>query len=149
MIHSTLSVSTGSHDELRDITKEVEKLVRESGILEGLCTVYIPHTTCGVTINENVDPSVKRDILMELDRRIRRSDRAVRRRTQYRTSRYPWGMLWIIGKKRPQIQDLGFFFTTTPLKTALFTGIFPIGLLACLIHRAATAAIYVRGVIQT
>lgn len=70
MTHSSLSVSTRSHAELRDITAEVADFVAKSGVREGICTVYIPHTTCGVTINENADPSVKRDILIELDRRI-------------------------------------------------------------------------------
>ncbi len=37
---------------------------------EGICTVYIPHTTCGVTINENADPSVRQDIIMELNKVI-------------------------------------------------------------------------------
>ncbi len=70
MTHTIIPVNTHGHDELHDITREVEKRVRESGIVEGLCTVFVLHTTCGVTINENADPSVKKDILMELDRRI-------------------------------------------------------------------------------
>jgi len=70
MIHTTLPVATQNHSELRDITREVAGLVKRSGIRDGRCTVYIPHTTCGVSINENADPSVKRDILMELDKRI-------------------------------------------------------------------------------
>lgn len=70
MMHQTISVSTSNHAELRDITKEASSFVKQSGIDSGMCTVYIPHTTCGVTINENADPSVKRDILAELDKRI-------------------------------------------------------------------------------
>jgi len=70
MIHTRLSISTRAHSELHDITGEVEKLVAKSGIREGICTLFIPHTTCGLTINENADPSVKKDILMELDRRF-------------------------------------------------------------------------------
>ncbi len=70
MKHSTLQVRTGSHTELNDITSQVAKVVSESGVQEGRCTVYIPHTTCGVTINENADPSVKKDILKELNKVI-------------------------------------------------------------------------------
>lgn len=70
MKHTTLQVRTGSHTELNDITSQVAKAVHESGVQEGRCTVYIPHTTCGVTINENADPSVKKDILKELNKVI-------------------------------------------------------------------------------
>jgi secondary thiamine-phosphate synthase enzyme len=65
-----LPVQTRSHSELRDITRSVAEIVRNSNVQEGRCSVYVPHTTCGVTINENADPSVKQDILMELDKRI-------------------------------------------------------------------------------
>jgi secondary thiamine-phosphate synthase enzyme len=60
------SVSTHSHTELVDITGLVADAVRKSGVKEGVCIVYIPHTTAGVTINENADPDVKTDILKEL-----------------------------------------------------------------------------------
>ncbi|MDO9555579.1 MAG: secondary thiamine-phosphate synthase enzyme YjbQ, partial [Atribacterota bacterium] len=49
---------------------QVQKVVGESGITEGLCCVFVPHTTAGVTINENADPSVKQDIVMELNKVI-------------------------------------------------------------------------------
>ena len=45
-----------------DITKEISNIVRSSNIQEGVCRVFIPHTTAGITINENADPSVKKDI---------------------------------------------------------------------------------------
>lgn len=70
MNHTMLPVQTRSHSELRDITRSVAEIVRNSNVQEGRCSVYVPHTTCGVTINENADPSVKQDILMELDKRI-------------------------------------------------------------------------------
>ncbi|MGC9311409.1 MAG: secondary thiamine-phosphate synthase enzyme YjbQ [Sediminispirochaetaceae bacterium] len=70
MNHTTLPVQTRSHSELHDITRAVAEIVRNSNVQEGRCSVYVPHTTCGVTINENADPSVKQDILMELDKRI-------------------------------------------------------------------------------
>ncbi|MHC4660426.1 MAG: secondary thiamine-phosphate synthase enzyme YjbQ [Planctomycetota bacterium] len=65
-----LSVGTRSHDELVDITGQVQAVVKKSGVKSGICTIYCPHTTAGITINENADPSVKSDILMELDKRI-------------------------------------------------------------------------------
>jgi secondary thiamine-phosphate synthase enzyme len=65
-----LSVSTRNRTELVDITNQVQKLVAESGVEDGICHVYVPHTTAGVTINENADPSVREDILMELNKTI-------------------------------------------------------------------------------
>lgn len=65
-----LKVKTSSQVELIDITHLVEKAVSEAKIKSGLCTVYVPHTTAGVTINENADPSVRRDITFELNKVI-------------------------------------------------------------------------------
>jgi len=62
----TLEIQTQSREELIDITSNIEQVVDASGIAKGICCVYIPHTTAGVTINENADPSVKRDILMAM-----------------------------------------------------------------------------------
>jgi secondary thiamine-phosphate synthase enzyme len=62
----TFSVKSGSREELIDITGEVESIVRKSGVSEGLCVVYTPHTTAAITINENADPSVRRDIIKGL-----------------------------------------------------------------------------------
>ncbi len=59
-IKSTLS------EELIDITGQVESAVNELNLSEGLCCIYTPHTTAAVTINENADPAVKRDILAGL-----------------------------------------------------------------------------------
>ena len=67
---TTLEVRTGSKTELIDLTARVQKVVSESGVSEGLCHVFVPHTTAGVTINENADPSVKADILMVLNKII-------------------------------------------------------------------------------
>ncbi len=61
-----IEISTSEHFELVDVTAKVEKIVEKSGIREGRCIVYVPHTTAAVTVNENADPSVKRDILYEL-----------------------------------------------------------------------------------
>ena len=67
---TTLEVRTGSKTELIDLTARVQKMVSESGVGEGLCHVFVPHTTAGVTVNENADPSVKADILMVLNKII-------------------------------------------------------------------------------
>ncbi|TYA15147.1 YjbQ family protein [Paenibacillus faecis] len=66
MLH-TLELSTAKRDEMRDITREVRSLVKNSGIVNGLAVIYCPHTTAGITINENADPDVKHDVLMRLD----------------------------------------------------------------------------------
>lgn len=66
----TLSVRTTSRTEFVDLTSQVQQVVQQSGIAEGLCHIFVPHTTAGVTINENADPSVKADILMVLNRLI-------------------------------------------------------------------------------
>lgn len=65
-----ITIQTNTQTQILDITAQVQKVVSESGIAEGLCCVFVPHTTAGVTINENADPSVKQDILMELNKII-------------------------------------------------------------------------------
>ena len=65
-----LSVRTESKTELLDITEKVQNAVRTSDIVDGICMVYVPHTTAAVTINESADPSVKTDILMVLNQII-------------------------------------------------------------------------------
>ncbi len=69
MIH-TLSVRTTSRIEMVDITGQIQELVRHSGVEEGVCHLFEAHTTAGLTINENADPSVQADILMVLNRII-------------------------------------------------------------------------------
>jgi secondary thiamine-phosphate synthase enzyme len=63
-----LRVPTKSRTELIDITQGVQRLVAESGVRSGVCYIYVPHTTSGITINENTDPNVGRDILKELNK---------------------------------------------------------------------------------
>ena len=65
-----ITIKTNIQTQILDITAQVQKVVGESGIEEGLCCVFVPHTTAGVTINENADPSVKQDIVMELNKVI-------------------------------------------------------------------------------
>lgn len=69
----TLTVRTGSHTEFLDVTRQIQAAVQESGVQEGLCHLSVPHTTAGITINENADPSVQSDIWMVLNKII--SDR--------------------------------------------------------------------------
>ncbi len=59
----TLKIGTRARIEMIDITADVQKAVDRWGIKEGLCVVYVPHTTAGVTINENADPHVQDDIV--------------------------------------------------------------------------------------
>ena len=62
------TVDTSRHTQMLNITDRVKKAVAESGVRSGVCTVFIPHTTAAVTINENADPDVVRDITAELDK---------------------------------------------------------------------------------
>ena len=64
----TFDVRTDKHTQMKDITRQVQDAVRQSGVTDGLCMVFIPHTTAAVTINENADPDVVRDLNMELDK---------------------------------------------------------------------------------
>jgi len=64
----TLSVSTKIRSEFVDITGEIEKLVEKSKVKEGICILFCPHTTAGLTINENADPDVQADIINSLSR---------------------------------------------------------------------------------
>jgi secondary thiamine-phosphate synthase enzyme len=65
-----LEIHTPTHDCLVDITAQVQRLLVQSGIREGVCTVFVPHTTAGVTINENADPTVQTDMLKALDQAV-------------------------------------------------------------------------------
>ena len=76
---SRFQVASTDRCQFIDITSEVRKAVRAAGISQGLCTVYVPHTTAGVTINENADPSVVRDMLMELEKIVPFNDRYAHR----------------------------------------------------------------------
>ena len=65
-----LTVKTRERTELIDITSDINQLIQKTGIDQGLCMIYVPHTTAAVTINESADPSVKSDMLMILNRII-------------------------------------------------------------------------------
>ena len=62
MAFKTIPVSTHSRSEFLDVTTQVADVVRAAGVSEGVCVCYAPHTTAGVTINENADPSVRADM---------------------------------------------------------------------------------------
>ena len=64
----SIQIETTKHNQLLDITEQVGEVVQNAGVEEGICFIYAPHTTAGLLINENADPSVKEDILMALSR---------------------------------------------------------------------------------
>lgn len=70
VFQKALEIASHRRCEMIDITSSVEKLVRESAVQDGHITVYTPHTTAGITINENADPDVVHDILLTLEAMI-------------------------------------------------------------------------------
>ena len=70
-----ITVATRSKTELVDISSQIEKIVKDSGIKDGVCWVFVPHTTAGISINEGADPNVKRDILSRLDKLVPSAER--------------------------------------------------------------------------
>jgi len=64
---SEFSVRTSRQNEWINISAQVEKFVAGSGVSEGICVVFVPHTTAAVTINENADPDVTHDLSFALD----------------------------------------------------------------------------------
>ncbi len=66
----TVRVKTGRRTQLVDVTAAVERVVIEAGVLSGVCYVYVPHTTAGVTINEHADPDVATDLEGVFDRLV-------------------------------------------------------------------------------
>lgn len=65
-----ISIKTNSRVELIDITDKIQTVVSKSKIREGVCFVFCPHTTAGLTINENADPLVRTDIIAALNKLI-------------------------------------------------------------------------------
>lgn len=70
MIRVTLEVATRQREELVDVTREVEAALLRAGVSDGLCLLFVPHTTAAVTVNENADPDVRRDIVAFLRRLV-------------------------------------------------------------------------------
>ena len=69
-----LSIKTSSREELIDITHLIREAVSQANIKNGIILLHVPHTTAAITINENADPDVKRDILYKLSKEIPRHD---------------------------------------------------------------------------
>jgi|HubBroStandDraft_1064217.scaffolds.fasta_scaffold253101_2 secondary thiamine-phosphate synthase enzyme len=67
-----LAIKTSRRTELRKITREVADIVARHGAIDGVCHVYVPHTTAGITINEGADPDVAHDIELTFDRLVPR-----------------------------------------------------------------------------
>ena len=72
---STIKIRTSSRSDMVDITSQVQQIVSESGISDGVCIVFVPHTTAGITINEGADPNVCTDILGKLNDLVPRDGR--------------------------------------------------------------------------
>ena len=68
-------IRTTERNQFINVTAAVEQEVAESGVVDGIAVIYVPHTTAGVTINENADPSVVRDIQHQLSQMVPNSDR--------------------------------------------------------------------------
>ncbi len=66
----TFQIRTSTQTEFIDVTRFVQEAVRKTGVQDGVCFIFIPHTTAAVTINENADLSVVQDILMELNKLV-------------------------------------------------------------------------------
>lgn len=64
----TLDVTTGQREELIDITAQVRRAIRQTGVNSGIACLHVPHTTSAITINENADPDVVHDLLLGLER---------------------------------------------------------------------------------
>ena len=65
-----INVRSKSRNEFIDITEMVQEVIKEEGVMKGICFLYVPHTTAGLIINEGADPSVQRDIQNALSRLI-------------------------------------------------------------------------------
>jgi secondary thiamine-phosphate synthase enzyme len=65
-----IEIESKNREEMISITDKVSEIIRKAKIKEGICVIYVPHTTAGVTINEDADPSVKKDILNHLSKII-------------------------------------------------------------------------------
>jgi secondary thiamine-phosphate synthase enzyme len=69
-----IEIESSQRTELLDITGQVNNIIQRSGVSEGICCLHVPHTTAGITINENADPDVSHDILEMTGKLIPRDD---------------------------------------------------------------------------
>jgi len=70
MSYREISLKTGERTTMVDITRDVQAAVAEAGVEEGMVFIYSPHTTAGITINENADPAVRKDMIHSLNKLI-------------------------------------------------------------------------------
>jgi len=70
IFQKTFVISTRAHDEVVDITAEVERVLAEANVEAGQCAVFTPHATAAITINENDDPNIGKDLTSALDRMV-------------------------------------------------------------------------------
>lgn len=73
MLHQ-LQVETHHQSAFIDVTGEIAQVVHAAGVADGMVVIYCPHTTCGLTIQENADPGVQHDMLLLLNRLVPRDD---------------------------------------------------------------------------
>jgi len=66
----SINVKTDSRIDMVDITSSIQKDISKSGVKEGVCIIYVPHTTAGITINEGADPAVYKDIMVKLNEMV-------------------------------------------------------------------------------
>ena len=71
---NTFQIPTRERNEFVEITGQVRAALKRSGVRDGLCVVYCPHTTAAITINENTDPNVRKDMIRELLKTIPMQD---------------------------------------------------------------------------
>ena len=86
----TLTVQSRTQSELIDITGQVQQAVLQNGLQDGLCVLFVPHTTAGLTQNENWDPDVRRDMMLTLGDIAPRDPR---HRHDFRYPRHGWKQL--------------------------------------------------------
>ena len=67
-----IDIATRKQTEFINVTSQIQNIVSQNGVKEGVCYVYSPHTTAAVTINEGADPNVVKDIISELEKIVRR-----------------------------------------------------------------------------
>jgi len=70
----TITISTSKKHELIDITSKVNSIVKDSDVKEGICFLYVPHATAGITINENADPNIQEDIIKAVNKIVPEHD---------------------------------------------------------------------------
>ncbi len=78
IVEESFQVSSRRRNEMIDITSQIQSIVKKAGVSAGDCIVYCPHTTAGITINENADPSVPHDILLTLEELLPQDRRGYR-----------------------------------------------------------------------